>query len=678
MPGLYSRIKTWVSGEVLYAADLNAEFDNIITNDVPLKIDDYSATTTQMRIQTSPGAQGSESLATSLAGELERLRYVIARITGKTYWYDAPDRNLLTEKSADDVAFYLPFQSNEGTTAGVLQNAIERGAVINALSRSSADVSSSYFDTINKVFGSASYGLGAGRVLAYPGLDGSVSQGALSMHARSLNPGEYLAYNPLLGVELYLDGSGFLTTRIRKATAAAGGVKDFATVAGTSSRSGVTSFKHIACSWAANAVNGAATDAIALYYDGATEGTQLSGSSIALNGSRDNLWFFGARPNDPAWSKYSSMNVVPGADGWTVDGTSGQGTVSNGVLTIASADLSSAHCAFSLATNVDLSNMTIDFKVKLDDVSQAGKFLEDAMGINLIVRDDSMNRSMNVFMHQSGITIRDAASNTTIKAFRVNLSDWKNIRITTSGATNPVVKLYVNGALQGSTTLQTADVTATDIIQFGHVATSSACAATSYWEWFAYQSGTATVYPPVQGGVGGQIDDVLCGKTALTSSVLLLLKTSSGRDVFNNDFNRSLTLPDEYLLQQPDSTGYTSTSYAHYTPVASSAEDGYLYFVSDGVSKLRLCVHGYVFNSNAGESAAMLFEIDGKALESSGYTAGGMLLHEEVAVPATAAPFRAEHILRLSPGLHKLGVFARVSGGAGFINFGRFSVVKAL
>ena len=38
--------------------------------------------------------QGSESQATSLAGELERLRFIIKEITGKTYWYESPDSSL--------------------------------------------------------------------------------------------------------------------------------------------------------------------------------------------------------------------------------------------------------------------------------------------------------------------------------------------------------------------------------------------------------------------------------------------------------------------------------------------------------------------------------------------------------------------------------------------------------
>lgn len=92
--GLFSRVKTWASLEVLTNEDLNAEFDNIIANFLPAKVDDYSVTVVQMQIQTSPGGVGTESQATSLAGEIERLRYVINRMIGGTYWYEAPDNNL--------------------------------------------------------------------------------------------------------------------------------------------------------------------------------------------------------------------------------------------------------------------------------------------------------------------------------------------------------------------------------------------------------------------------------------------------------------------------------------------------------------------------------------------------------------------------------------------------------
>lgn len=91
---LYSRVKTWVT-EVLSASDLNAEFDNIITkNSDTTYITGASADTTAMQNTTSPGAVGSESLATNVLGEIQRLRFAIKRITGAAQWYSAPTFDL--------------------------------------------------------------------------------------------------------------------------------------------------------------------------------------------------------------------------------------------------------------------------------------------------------------------------------------------------------------------------------------------------------------------------------------------------------------------------------------------------------------------------------------------------------------------------------------------------------
>src|SRR5690606_5719912 len=91
---LFSRVKTWVSNEVLTAADLNAEFDNILNNSVASSIIGASANVTAMQATVDPGDVGSESLAASVTGELQRLRYVIKRIVGGTQWYEAPVGNL--------------------------------------------------------------------------------------------------------------------------------------------------------------------------------------------------------------------------------------------------------------------------------------------------------------------------------------------------------------------------------------------------------------------------------------------------------------------------------------------------------------------------------------------------------------------------------------------------------
>lgn len=88
--GLLPRIKIWQATEDVTNTDLNAEFDNILNNLTPQYVNGWSTNTTQMRNVTSPGSVGSESLATSLSGEIERIRYVLKQITGNTQWYSAP------------------------------------------------------------------------------------------------------------------------------------------------------------------------------------------------------------------------------------------------------------------------------------------------------------------------------------------------------------------------------------------------------------------------------------------------------------------------------------------------------------------------------------------------------------------------------------------------------------
>lgn len=116
--GLYSRVKVWGTTDTLTAADLNAEFDNVLNNFIPQMMSGYSATVGQMQIQTSPGAVGTESLAAALSGELERLRFQIAAITGNTYWYSSPAASISQLVSALGTAS-LANKIASGLTNGV-------------------------------------------------------------------------------------------------------------------------------------------------------------------------------------------------------------------------------------------------------------------------------------------------------------------------------------------------------------------------------------------------------------------------------------------------------------------------------------------------------------------------------------------------------------------------------
>lgn len=109
MTGLYSHT-TRASGLILTAAIYNADHQNHIDNHVPDQMDDYSSSVSQMRTQTDPGESGSESQATSLAGEIERIRFIIAEITGNTYWYESPSQSIDSVTSVTVSDTILPNQ----------------------------------------------------------------------------------------------------------------------------------------------------------------------------------------------------------------------------------------------------------------------------------------------------------------------------------------------------------------------------------------------------------------------------------------------------------------------------------------------------------------------------------------------------------------------------------------
>lgn len=87
MGATFSRVKTWINGEILTHTDLNAEFNQIYNNLTPAGVDDMSANAAAMQANTDPFPASSESLPTSAAGEIERIRYQLKTQFGLTQWY---------------------------------------------------------------------------------------------------------------------------------------------------------------------------------------------------------------------------------------------------------------------------------------------------------------------------------------------------------------------------------------------------------------------------------------------------------------------------------------------------------------------------------------------------------------------------------------------------------------
>ncbi len=80
-------------GLTLTANIYNTDHTNHITNHNFDTLDDYSSNNAEMQTVTDPYPSGSESLATSGAGELERIRYVLKQLGGGAQWYVDPVGN---------------------------------------------------------------------------------------------------------------------------------------------------------------------------------------------------------------------------------------------------------------------------------------------------------------------------------------------------------------------------------------------------------------------------------------------------------------------------------------------------------------------------------------------------------------------------------------------------------
>lgn len=108
----------------LTATNYNAEFQNVYLNvGKPENIDDYCENVVEMQIQTDPGEVGSESQPTTLAGELERIRFAIKEVKQKIdptvlYWYQTPGNlNLGGVANTDTFTIYA---QNDAFTQTVL------------------------------------------------------------------------------------------------------------------------------------------------------------------------------------------------------------------------------------------------------------------------------------------------------------------------------------------------------------------------------------------------------------------------------------------------------------------------------------------------------------------------------------------------------------------------------
>lgn len=618
MPGNITRYNVEAPGNTIFAANYNGELDNIIDNGLTCPgVDDYSADASEMQTQTAPTSGGSVSLATSLAGEIERLRFQIAAILGSEYWYETPTTNLQSQSAISPV-FVTDFEGTFGggsSTTDALAKLINNGGIVNALSESSLDVVAGDFDSSNVKFNTYSLALSSDCILGFSGSNSNPIKGAFSTWFRNLAAGDYLLYNPLLGIEVFLDGSGYLTTRITEAAATAEDTKATTTVAGSSSRAGDTDWQQVVSQWRLNDEGGGSTDLVQQYLDGAAEGAQVSSDDIDISKSGPGIFYVGAGPNNPTWDHNYAANGAPSAhsDAWTETGNTND-SVSGGVLNIAPSSVTGSNY-WSKSNNIDLTNFTFEFKTKLNSVSERTSRVEDRIMFG--VRDDSRDESFFLGINDGFVILGEnaiGASANVLAEIRLNTKEYHVYRMTADAG---ALTLYIDGrkVYSNPSALTGTDSAASDIILFGG-SDGGTWSADYDIEYIRYFDGGAEA--PLAGSSQGNLDSVALVSDTLAASTITALQTVSASNLFPAPEHTGVSLPpiiNRDLNGNESHNSASSVDYQDFSPL-------FTYVVGDGSTEYEATFALPVENNTAGAKNFIAIDVGGDIIET--YPNGGM------------------------------------------------------
>lgn len=440
MPGLFPRQKVWIAKETLVYSDLNSEFNNIINNLEADTLGGYSSNVAQMRAQTDPGDVGSESLPLSISGEIERIRFVLSRIVGKTYWYEEPlyDLSTLGESITSDIGFFGK-GSNKAEFVRMLHNGVCDDAQPAALTAGEAKFSS--YGLVNTPASPRSFVSRTSNC--------APNQSYLSMWFKNIASGDGIFYNPLLNIYVALDVTGKVSATLE--------TKDFdpltnwkvtKTILGATSFSSIADFKNISMSYSINGQLGVGQDAAFVSVDSAVQGTPITADTISSSvGTSPGRWIFLGKKNPSLTAvKRSAFGVLPQSETtnpWVLTQTGASTTsVSGGILTMNCAI--STQNLYTLASAITPTSIGagIVFKTKLrftnaqdkgystttvnNNNTLGGGFVE---GIYVQLRIDTNDLASSVMITSTGIGFASPVSSAASNFYAHNFSDWTDVEI---------------------------------------------------------------------------------------------------------------------------------------------------------------------------------------------------------------------------------------------------------
>jgi hypothetical protein len=474
MPGI-TRIKTWVAKEVLVYSDLNNEFDNIINNLQASNVDGYSSSVAQMQETTDPGDVGTESLALRISDEIERLRFAISRIVGKTYWYEPPARSLSTTYvNAEN--YLSPNDSLE--FADVVSEFVSAGFI------DSFDFADPFFYSSgfsNKKFFDTKYSLQnnvtAPRFFWVSPVSSAGGSSTISVWFRNFAANDTIYFNMVSGLRVSLDSNGYLSLEQAVANATVNGSKTIYSITGTSSLAGNSNFQNVIVRWRYNA--GSIDSKVEMLLNGTLVGSTVIGTSaVNIPPTNSAPCLMGSR----AFSTFLEALTNPGTSdpttySWTPNGTLTSVSVSNGVLTVDPVTAGNtayySRAVFSGAIPTD--GVFFECKYRLRNTTLTTVGPQTGSHFGFYFRLDTGNIGFHCRINGGSITFDASTSAIAITggsllAIDHNSNEWTNIAVIVRASISYV---YINGMMKGSFVTPTSDTTAADLFAFGKVLTGT-------------------------------------------------------------------------------------------------------------------------------------------------------------------------------------------------------------
>lgn len=495
MAGLWNLFKIWSDEETLTNEDLNSSFQSIRDNAVANQIEGYSTLNNvsdndRMDSTVDPFPGGSRDHASSVSGEIERLRYQLASLTGDK-WYSRLPVPVIGPK----VNFAFPFDG--ATKEQVAGLCARRGAIAIDAFRHTLTYGTGYDNNFLTVgtgkfsnSGISNYGMAAQAHF------GTMEQGALSFWFKQAQPNDMLVSHLGNGLEISVNASGFVVVNMMMSDASSNTAKNTKTITGSVDVTSDSNWHHLIVTWNLN--KGSSNDYLKAKLDGTALGTNITGVALSLNIGRTCPFVFNQKLQSDlatriaAYDSFSPMNLrpddgsLPAALQFTrsVSGTVSD-SVSGGVFNAASSDPNATLSYNQLAPTIGNANPGTDMieaKIKVSKSFNSFAYI--------LIRDNGNDRTASFRFTSRGVTLYD--SSTLVARASVDFDKYRHIEIQYVHDGGLFVALYVDGIRVISSALTSTAGSGSSQFEFGISNGATAASVDFSMEYIGVEAQTAS------------------------------------------------------------------------------------------------------------------------------------------------------------------------------------------